>query len=137
MKTNEQINFLNNIIDKSFSEITERYSPLVYLSEIDCIFLKNGRLYSICKKNGDFIIWNDNTEHEKILSEYPDLIENKGDDILLKDGQKSKCCTDGNKHITYFKSSTGWLENGWMFDINNLCININYCPFCGNKLYNK
>ncbi len=134
MKTDQQINFLNNIIDESFSEITERYSPLIYSSEIDCIFLKNGRLYSICKKNGDYIIWNDDTEHNKILNEYPDLIENNGETVLLKDGQKSKCCMSGNKYITYFKSSTGWLENGWMFDINNLCVNINYCPFCGKKL---
>jgi len=137
MKTNEQINFLNNIVDKSFSEITERYSPLIFTSEIDCLYFKKNRDYMICKKNGDFIMWNDDAEHEKILNEHSDLIENKDENINLKDGQKSKCCINGNKYITYFKSSTGWLKNGWMFDINGLCVDINYCPFCGKKLYNK
>lgn len=137
-KTKKQENFTTQAITCGYVEIPELYSPLIFRSKIGCIYFKKERSYYIGDRKGDHVDWlDDSIGRKNIIDQYPDLVENEGDSILLKDGQKSKCCTNGNKHITYFKSSTGWLENGWMFDINNLCININYCPFCGNKLYNK
>lgn len=139
-KTKRQEDITKQAITCGFVEIPELYSPLKFRSKIGCIYFKRGREYYICDKEGNHIDWlDDEIGRKTMMDEYPDLVENRGDDIRLSIGQRCTCCEMGNIYIKYLKSNIkyGPEQDGWAFDRDVSAVNINYCPFCGTKLFNK
>lgn len=136
-KTKKQENFTSQAITCGYVEIPELYSPLIFRSKIGCIYFKKERSYYICDRKGDHVDWlDDSIGRKNMIEQYPDIVENKGEDRRSAFGQKSTCCEMGNIYIKYLKSNINYgpESDGWSFDRDQSAVNINYCPFCGKKL---
>ena len=64
----------------------------------------------------------------------------------MKEDDTPKCCEPGNEYIEWYidtgsamgsKLFTGWgiLIDVIYYGLDRECMPINYCPFCGKKLY--
>lgn len=138
-KTKTQEKATDEFLSNGYVEIPELYTPLVFRSKIGCIYFKRNRIYIICDRKGNVTVWDDDIDHKRVLEDDKDLRENTIENIKLEIGQKSTCCEMGNAYIKYSKSNINYgpESDGWAFDRSTNAVSINFCPFCGTKLYNK
>ena len=66
-----QLNFASRVLSSGYEEISEEDCPVIP-SDIrkrrDMLYFRKGSLFAMCNKSGYFLIWDDDTEHEALLS---------------------------------------------------------------------